>query len=132
MMNGVAVRRPSSVVKQKIVQRCVGQHHAQHALTGRYQGGDGLWSVPAAVAFKQKHNGLLARFQQGALLGRDVAVVFNGCDVGHHQRERFVNPTFALAEFGNGFFVGGTTREVKTAQPFDGDDLALREEAFCL
>ncbi len=57
-------------------------------------------------------------------------MLLNSLNIRHHQREGLIHAQFAGTQFLYSLCIRRITREVKSAQAFDGDDLSLGEEMF--
>ncbi len=79
-------------LKQQIMQRRVGQHHAQGGLAGCRLGCDG-----GIRAFVQDDDRSLARKEQFLFHRVHIAVPRDAVQVWHHQGEGFVDTQFATA-----------------------------------
>ena len=106
--------------KKKIMQRGIGQHHADEILTGSDLFADVRFGFAA-----QQNNRARARTQQPAFGFTDMTMRCHRRKVGHHQSKRFIDAQFAPAKFGYGIRAGRVAGEMKTAQAFDGNDPAF-------
>ena len=120
-------------VKQQIVQRRVGQHHAEVRQAGG-DVGEGFYvrSHPRPLSRRargaQQHDGSLRRFQQLPFVFAGFDPACQRRDVGRHDRERLGVALLALAEAGDGGGVLGVADQMKAAQSLDRQNLA-REQA---
>jgi hypothetical protein len=51
--------------------------------------------------------------------------------IGHHQGKRLVHAQLAAAELAHGGGVRRIAGEVETAEAFDGEDFAIRQQTAC-
>ncbi len=107
------------------MHRRVRQENSQVALIGRDGfGGRGTGN------FRQQHDGPLPNAKQSFGVGVDAAESRGGFEVRKHHSERFLEPTFALAQPLDRLRVRRIHRKVESAQPLHGNDLA-GPQLFC-
>ena len=56
-----------------------------------------------------------------------LAQVFDGSHLGHHQREWFADPTFTPTQLGYHLVIRRIARQVKSANALHGNNLAIRQ-----
>lgn len=123
---GFAVEDGVASIEDQMVERGVGQHdteriHARGEVVG--QGG----SFP----FIQEDDGLLPAGEQFSFRFVHFAMTPDHFEVRRHQCERFALPAFSPPQFIDRHPVSRVAGKMKTADPFDGDDLSLPQVFSC-
>ena len=102
--------------EQKVVQRGVGQHHAEVRRPGRHGGGHRRVRSPPG-----DHDRALGARQQPLFPGPQVHQLAGARQVGRHQGERLVLAVLARAQGRGGSLVARAAGQVVAAQPLDRD-----------
>ena len=107
-------QRAPGFCEQQVMQRRVGQHHADH----RIARGE-IRRQPRILASRDQDDGPFDRGQQLALGIGETGGCFGVGQGTDHDGERFLIASFAAAQFGDRLFIGGIARQVKAAQALD-------------
>jgi hypothetical protein len=107
------------LVEQQVVQRRVGQHHAEQGEARRDPGR----LVGSRVVLLEQHDRPLRRLER-SLLGRaQPRVQPRRGDIRHQQREGLFLARLAFAQSLHAVRVTGIADQVKATEPLDGEDL---------
>ena len=125
LVGDVAARhheRRRGVVREQVVQRRVGQHHAELAVARGDRRRHGRVGAP-----RREHDRPLAPGQQLRLGVAQLDERPRRRDVAHHERERPVLAVLARAQSRDRLLVVGAAREVVAAEALDGHDRAVEQ-----
>ena len=120
--------RPAGGFQEQMVQRRVGQHHAQVRVARRHVLGNGDRGRAGGGSMRrpspQQQDRRLVRSQRLGLLLRDLAIPPDFLQRPEHDGQRFVGPPLAPAQQGHRLGVGGVAEELEPTQPLDRYDPA--------
>ncbi len=125
LVGGVAARhheRLPHAREQEVVERRVGEHHAQVPRRRSHRLRHGRRRPPA-----RQHDRPPRRAQQLALRGLQRHQLERGVHVASHQCEGLVLAVLACAQLGHGEAVAGPAGEMEAAQPLHGDDRPVEQ-----
>ncbi len=106
--------RGAHCLEEQVVQRAVGQHHAELPVAGRRRGGHGGVG-PAG----EQHDGPASAGEQVPRRGVQLAQLVGLVHIGHHDGERLVLTVFAGAQRGSRSFVASQHGQVIAADSLD-------------
>ena len=117
---------PSDTVHQHVVKWRVRQHYSQVRVCRRNGRGNVADSV-IIVTDSEKQDRGLRTLQR---VGFGVAELTPFPDLlqrGHHQRQRLAVATLSVSKTSDGFVVRRIHEKLKSAKPFDGNNVAIRD-----
>ena len=109
--------------KQQMMQRRVGQHHAELVIFRRNSRQFGLR--------RREDDGPGDGFHQGFRLGRKVDQAARDLDILHHQGERFFLSEFSGAQGGDSFCIFRVAGQMVAAQSLHSQNLARSKIMHC-
>ena len=116
-------RRTSSM--QQVMQRRVGEHHAQLRVVRRRRSRQSATRSRRVVGSRSSSRiGACDETSACRSTCRDVAVTLHCIEVAEHDGKRFVGPLFPLPQIRDGLFVGRIDDQLETADSLQGQDLA--------
>ena len=110
-------------VEEQVVQRRVGQHHAEGAIARR----DGLAAAPVAAGAAAERWGAANRVSAARSASDTSQSASHHREVARHQGEWLIAAPFARAQALHGRGVARIAGQVESAESFDGQNLAGRE-----
>ena len=120
-----AGRVAGGFVEEQIMERRVGQHHADFVEAR----GDARQGVVKVGQLFEQHDGPLGAFEGGRFGGRHLGPVGHAGHVGKHQRQRLVGTALAHTQAQHRIAIGGVAGQVKTTEALDGDHFAQLQAA---
>ena len=116
--------RSVDVAKQKKMQRRGRQHEAERGKARRDRVGE-----PLGTGRVEQHDRRLGAREKRLLRRTHAAIAADDVEVARHQRERLGVAPLRCAQAFDRFGIGRVAGEVVAAEPLDGDDLALLDQA---
>ena len=117
-------QRAAGVREQQVVQRRVGQHHAELGDAGR----DGRRDARAGPARARARSARATERSSASSAASSTTSAVRRGDVGHHQRERLVLAVLARAQRRDRGLVVGAAGEVVAAEALDRHDRAVAQQ----
>lgn len=119
---GEPVGPAGRLVEQQVLQRRMGQHHAQPGESRRHA----VQLLVDDALLAQQHDGALRRREQDLCAAADIAPLRRRHRVGDHHREGLLLALLAVAQPRHRLGITRVTGEMEAAQALDGDDLAAQ------
>ena len=115
------------LVKQQVMQRCVGQHYTE---PGDARSDAGQLAV-TRTALAQQDDAAFDRLHERPLRRLDLCPRLRRRDIGHHHRERLFFARLARTQAVDGDGIARVAGKMEAAQPLDGHDVSAPEPCHC-